>query len=113
MKRVKLATMSNKVHFNVDSEINLEKNSDNGNVKTKSNLSSHLPSQKSRQIKMLICLVGVLAVVLVCVMVVVAVAAGLISRGAQQQSQQVNGDPTIDMAKREELLKQVRRVTAS
>ena len=100
--------MSNKVHFNVDAESNLQKNSDDGNVKTKSNLSSHSPSQLSGQkIKLLLCLVGVLAVVLVCLMVVVIVTAVLVSRGAEQQSQQVNGDPTIGMVKREALLKQV------
>ena len=99
--------MSSKVHFNIDSETNLEKNSDNGYVKTKSNHASHSTSQKPRYIKLLLCLAGVLAVLMLCVIVVVAVTAVVVSRGAHQQPQQVNGDPTIDMAKREALLRQV------
>lgn len=101
--------MSNKVHFNFDPESNQEKISDNGHVKTKSsNLSSHsqLPS---KQLKALLCLVGVLVAFTVCVMAASIVTAVFITRRAPQQSEvgEHQGDPTIDMAKREALLRQV------
>ena len=71
---------------------------------TNSDLSSS--TSVPRKYKVLLLVVGVLAAVVVCAVAVVAVGTSqALQRGAHQEQPQ--GDPLIDMATREQLLKQV------
>ena len=102
--------MSKQILLNVNS---LEENGGSSIAKTKSNLSSSMP----RKYKVLLVLVGTLAAVTVCsavVAVAVAVRTSEMFLGTRQQlgKTEPQGDPQIDMAKREELLKQVRESLA-
>ena len=97
--------MSKQVLLNINS---LEENGGSSIVKTKSNLSSSLP----RNYKLLLVFVGALAAVTVCA-AVTAVAVAILTSEMFPSTQQnlgeteLQGDPLIDMAKREALLKQV------